>query len=82
MRLIVENLACVRGGRTLFHGLAFTLSAGEALRIVGPNGAGKTTLLRLIAGLGLRKRRVASKGGGWNGRGRAPRRPSRRDQAR
>ena len=51
MRLIVENLACQRGGRTLFQGLSFALAAGEGLRIVGPNGAGKTSLLRLIAGL-------------------------------
>ena len=51
MRLIAENLACQRGGRTLFEGLAFRLEAGETLRIVGPNGAGKTSLLRLIAGL-------------------------------
>lgn len=51
MRLIVENLACVRGGRALFQGLSFALAPGEALRIVGPNGAGKTSLLRLIAGL-------------------------------
>ena len=51
MRLIVENLACIRSGRTLFQGLSFALAQGEALRIVGPNGAGKTSLLRLIAGL-------------------------------
>lgn len=51
MRLIVENLACQRGGRILFQGLTFRLDAGEALRVVGPNGAGKTSLLRLIAGL-------------------------------
>ena len=51
MRLIAENLACQRGGRTLFQSLAFRLEAGEALRVVGPNGAGKTSLLRLIAEL-------------------------------
>lgn len=51
MRLIVENLACARGGRTLFRGLSLALAQGEGLRIVGPNGAGKTSLLRLIAGL-------------------------------
>lgn len=49
--MIAENLACQRGGRTLFQGLAFRLEAGEALRVTGPNGAGKTSLLRLIAGL-------------------------------
>ena len=51
MRLVVEGLACARGGRTLFEGLEFALSAGDALRVTGPNGAGKTSLLRLIAGL-------------------------------
>jgi heme exporter protein A len=51
MRLIVENLACTRGGRSLFQGLSFALAQREALRIVGPNGAGKTSLLRLLAGL-------------------------------
>jgi len=51
MRLVVQDLACERGGRILFRGLSFALSPGEALRISGPNGAGKTSLLRLIAGL-------------------------------
>jgi heme exporter protein A len=51
MRLVVQELACERGGRLLFQGLSFALSPGEALRISGPNGAGKTSLLRLIAGL-------------------------------
>ncbi len=51
MRLIAENLACVRGGRRLFDGLGFVLSGGEALAVRGPNGAGKSSLLRLIAGL-------------------------------
>lgn len=46
-----ENLFCVRGGRTVFTGLGFTLKAGEALVLVGPNGSGKSSLLRLMAGL-------------------------------
>jgi heme exporter protein A len=50
MRLNVENLLCVRGGRTLFKDLSFRLAAGESLRLQGPNGAGKTSLLRMIAG--------------------------------
>jgi heme exporter protein A len=41
----------VRGGRTLFDGLSFTLGPGEALRLSGPNGSGKSSLLRLAAGL-------------------------------
>jgi heme exporter protein A len=51
MRLVVEGLACVRGGRRLFQGLSCTVAAGDALLVTGPNGAGKTSLLRLIAGL-------------------------------
>jgi heme exporter protein A len=51
MQLIVEALTSIRGGRTLFAGLSFTVGEGEALLVVGPNGAGKTTLIRTIAGL-------------------------------
>lgn len=51
MQLVAEDLACVRGGRTLFSGLGFSVGAGEALAVTGPNGAGKSSLLRLIAGL-------------------------------
>jgi heme exporter protein A len=48
--LTAENLACARGDRTLFDGLNFRVSAGQALAVEGANGAGKTSLLRLIAG--------------------------------
>lgn len=51
MRLMVEKLACVRGGRTLYDGLSFSLMPGDAILVSGPNGAGKTSLLRQIAGL-------------------------------
>lgn len=51
MQLTAENLACVRGGRTVFSGLSFRLPAGEAMLVTGPNGAGKSSLLRLMAGL-------------------------------
>src|SRR5438132_1474972 len=51
MRLSVSELACVRGGREVFSGLAFAVGAGEALLVTGPNGAGKSSLLRLVAGL-------------------------------
>jgi heme exporter protein A len=49
--LAADNLACERGGRTLFQKLSFALHAGEALRIAGPNGSGKTSLLRILCGL-------------------------------
>lgn len=51
MQLAGDNLTCVRGGREVFAGLSFSLSAGEALVVIGRNGAGKSSLLRLIAGL-------------------------------
>jgi len=51
MRLTGQNLACIRGGRTVFAGLDFAAESGEALALTGRNGAGKTSLLRLIAGL-------------------------------
>jgi heme exporter protein A len=51
MQLAADNLACIRGGRTVFSGLSFSLSAGEALVVTGRNGAGKSSLLRMIAGL-------------------------------
>jgi len=51
LRLVAENLECVRGGRRVFSGLSFTCAAGEGLLLTGPNGSGKSSLLRLIAGL-------------------------------
>lgn len=41
----------MRGGRTLFDGLAFALGAGEAGVVRGPNGVGKSSLVRIAAGL-------------------------------
>jgi heme exporter protein A len=51
MRLIGADLACIRGGRKVFCGLAFEVRAGEPLVVTGPNGAGKSSLLRMVAGL-------------------------------
>jgi heme exporter protein A len=51
MQLTADNLTCVRGGRTVFADLSFSVAGGEALVITGRNGAGKSSLLRMIAGL-------------------------------
>jgi heme exporter protein A len=45
------GLECVRGDRSLFRGLDFTLERGELLRVAGENGSGKTSLLRIVCGL-------------------------------
>ncbi len=64
MQLSADSLSCVRGGRTIFSGLSFSVSSGEALAVVGRNGAGKSSLLRLIAGLvHLAAGRLALSGG-------------------
>ena len=49
--LEAANLECVRGERTLFSGLGFTLRPGALLRVTGANGSGKTSLLRVLCGL-------------------------------
>ena len=46
-----SHLTCIRGERTVFAGLDFSVDGGEALYLLGPNGAGKSSLLRLMAGL-------------------------------
>lgn len=51
--LEVSGLECLRGERTLFTHLSFTLASGMALQVEGPNGAGKTSLLRILCGLSL-----------------------------
>jgi heme exporter protein A len=51
MELALEQLACRRGGQTVFAGLDFRLPAGTAALVRGPNGAGKSSLLRIVAGL-------------------------------
>ena len=50
-RLIeLQNVAYEIGGRRLFQGLNFIITAGLRVGLVGPNGSGKTTLLRLLRG--------------------------------
>ena len=51
MQLAASDLACERGGRTVFSKINFTLASGELLQLTGPNGAGKSSLLRLLASL-------------------------------
>jgi heme exporter protein A len=51
MRLVGTDLACIRSGREVFTGIAFSLEAGNALLVLGRNGAGKSSLLRMVAGL-------------------------------
>jgi heme exporter protein A len=51
MKLSGLDLTCIRGGRTVFAGISFSVAAGTALLLTGANGAGKSSLLRLIAGL-------------------------------
>lgn len=47
------DLACVRDDRTLFSGLSFSVSSGQALVLEGQNGSGKTSLLRILCGIRL-----------------------------
>jgi len=49
--LEVVDLECIRGDRTLFSGLSFSLGEGELLHLFGHNGCGKTTLMRTLCGL-------------------------------
>lgn len=46
-----KDLTCVRGERTLFSHLDFSLGEGELLLVQGANGSGKTSLLRMVCGL-------------------------------
>lgn len=50
-RLTAHDLACRRGDRLLFRGLALDLANGAALQVKGANGTGKSSLIRILAGL-------------------------------
>jgi len=62
--LAASELECVRGDRTLFAGLAFTVAPGAGLLVQGANGAGKTSLLRIAVGLAPAARGDVT----WDGR--------------
>jgi heme exporter protein A len=49
--LAARDLQCIRGERTLFTGLSFSVQPGDLLRVAGANGRGKTSLLRMLCGL-------------------------------
>lgn len=49
--LVLEGVACVRGGRILFEGIDLVLAPGAAAIVSGPNGVGKSSLLRIACGL-------------------------------
>lgn len=51
MKLIIDGISCVRGGRHVLEGISFTLEPGIASILTGPNGSGKSTLMRVVAGL-------------------------------
>jgi heme exporter protein A len=49
--LEADRLECVRGDRTLFRGLSFSVAPTQLLHLAGANGSGKTSLLRILCGL-------------------------------
>lgn len=49
--LDIVDLSCVRGDRTLFRSLSFSVRNGQLLHLQGANGSGKTSLLRTLCGV-------------------------------
>jgi heme exporter protein A len=64
MRLLAQDLACIRGGRQIFDNVSFEIASGGSLSITGQNGAGKSSLLRVVAGLVPRSGGTLSLSGG------------------
>ena len=46
--LEVQNLSLAFGGKTVLHGLSFSLERGDVKVIMGPSGSGKSSLLRCL----------------------------------
>jgi ABC-2 type transport system ATP-binding protein len=47
----VSRLTVRRGGKTVLHGLDFSVACGSVTGLLGPSGSGKTTLMRAIVGV-------------------------------
>ncbi len=68
MDVAIENLALVRGGRTVLDVSGLVFLTGGTTAIFGPNGSGKTSLLRVIGGLERPARGVVRIGNDATGR--------------
>ena len=51
MKIELDDIRVVRGGRTIIDGLGLTVPEGAFASILGPSGVGKSTLLGVVAGL-------------------------------
>ncbi|HHG89116.1 MAG TPA: heme ABC exporter ATP-binding protein CcmA [Devosia sp.] len=51
IHLHARDMSCRRGDRTIFSGVGFQVSGGEALMVRGANGSGKSSLLMCLAGI-------------------------------
>jgi zinc/manganese transport system ATP-binding protein len=49
--LVLDDVAVVRGGRTVWSDGTLSVAAGAVVGVIGPNGAGKTTLFQVALGL-------------------------------
>jgi ABC-2 type transport system ATP-binding protein len=47
----ITGLRVQRAGRTILHGIDFTIPPGTVCGLLGPSGCGKTTLIRSIVGV-------------------------------
>ncbi len=59
----LDGVVVAFGDRTVLRGVDLAVRPGERLALIGPNGAGKSTLLRVLAGLVVPGRGIASLAG-------------------